>query len=202
VHQHLASPPIQLTFALPRKPKRYLPSIPSFNPWSSLFYVRCVFLLMFYFLLTISFCFFFSFFSVSWPHTHDIQHFFTSYRAPEFSVARDFETISQRSIQVCDHLPRIRSSRHYGLEMLVQLLGATALTMRRSLLRKSFIRGLQGIRIKDSPAAHPSSLLATSSTIPKRTLQTSFSVSFLSTKKPKNIYHCCHYHDHFPFYHY
>jgi dynein heavy chain 1, cytosolic len=65
-------------------------------------------------------------------YTQDVQHFLKSYPAPEFLVARDFETISQISNQVFDHLPRIRSSRYYGLERLAQLLSATTLTMRRS----------------------------------------------------------------------
>jgi dynein heavy chain 1, cytosolic len=62
-------------------------------------------------------------------YTQDVQHFLKSYPAPEFQAARDFETISQLTNQIFDHLPKIRSSRYYGLERLVQLLSATTLTM-------------------------------------------------------------------------
>jgi dynein heavy chain 1, cytosolic len=65
-------------------------------------------------------------------YAQDVQHFLKSYPAPEFPAARDFESVSQITNKIFDHLPKIRSSRYYGLERLVQLLSATTLTMRRS----------------------------------------------------------------------
>jgi dynein heavy chain 1 len=65
-------------------------------------------------------------------YAQDVNHFLKSYPAPEFPAARDFESVSQLTNRIFDHLPKIRSSRYYGLERLVQLLSATTLTMRRS----------------------------------------------------------------------
>jgi hypothetical protein len=54
-------------------------------------------------------------------YTQDVQHFKST--QPQNSKLTN---------QIFDHLPKIRSSRYYGLERLVQLLSATTLTMRRS----------------------------------------------------------------------
>jgi dynein heavy chain 1 len=70
-------------------------------------------------------------FYAAMTYTQDVQHFLKSYPAPEYPAARDFETISQITNKIFDHLPKIRSSRYYGLERLVQLLTATTLTMRQ-----------------------------------------------------------------------
>ncbi|KAG7353523.1 dynein family protein [Nitzschia inconspicua] len=105
VQQQLSSPPVQLTLAMLREAKRFVATLALQNNTGL---------------------------EPALSYTQDVQHFLKAYPATEYPAARDFETLSDITNQVFDHLPKIRSSRYYGLERLAQLLSATTLTLRRS----------------------------------------------------------------------
>lgn len=67
-------------------------------------------------------------------YTQDVEHFLQPYPIVEFQAARDFDKISQTVNAIFDHLPKIRQSRYYSLERSSQLLEATTLTLRKTLV--------------------------------------------------------------------
>jgi dynein heavy chain 1, cytosolic len=159
VQQQLQSPPVELTLSMLREAKRYVEkrNVVVSNTRSDVcLFVYCidiiaagtaVFLFMYsHNIHTILYMYIYVFHSfvatlalqnntgleAAMTYTQDVQHFLKAYPATEYPAARNLETVSDITNQVFDHLPKIRSSRYYGLERLAQLLSATTLTMRRA----------------------------------------------------------------------
>ena len=67
-------------------------------------------------------------------HTQDIAHYVRQYPATQLEAARDWDKMTIAVNAVFDHLPKIRSSRHYDLERCAKLMEATTLTLRRRIV--------------------------------------------------------------------
>jgi len=66
--------------------------------------------------------------------TTDVNSFIKSFPLQDLQAARDFDKIASSMNAIFDHLPKIRSSRYYGLDRSCTLLEATTAVLRDSLL--------------------------------------------------------------------